>query len=82
MRISAILAALAALSCLACPLAAQDRMPRIPADQLSNAQKRAMETFKTNRGYELGGPFVPLLRSPEVMLRAEPMGEYLRFQHP
>jgi|ERR1044071_5378699 4-carboxymuconolactone decarboxylase len=79
MRMSATAAALAALICFASPLAAQDRMPRIPADQLTDAQKQAMENFKKSRGYELGGPFIPLLRSPEVMLRAEPMGEYLRF---
>ena len=65
---------------LASPLAAQDRMPPIPADQLSDAQRQAAQTFAEGRGYALRGPFVPLLRSPEVMLRAKAMGDYLRFK--
>jgi 4-carboxymuconolactone decarboxylase len=64
----------------ASPLAAQDRMPPIPADKLSDAQKKAAEVFAEGRGYALRGPFVPLLRSPEVMLRAKAMGDYLRFK--
>jgi 4-carboxymuconolactone decarboxylase len=60
--------------------AAQDRMPPIPADKLSDAQKKAAEAFAQGRGYAIRGPFVPLIRSPEVMLRAKAMGDYLRFQ--
>jgi 4-carboxymuconolactone decarboxylase len=59
---------------------AQDRMPSIPADKLSDAQKKAAETFAEGRGYAVRGPFVPLIRSPEVMLRAKAMGDYLRFK--
>jgi 4-carboxymuconolactone decarboxylase len=57
-----------------------DRMPAIPADQLTDAQKAAIETFEEGRGYAIRGPWVPLLRSPEVMLRAKAMGDYLRFK--
>src|SRR5215471_11347942 len=64
----------------AAPLAAQDRMPPIPAEKLSEAQKKAAEAFAEGRGYAVRGPFVPLLRSPEVMLRAKAMGDYLRFK--
>jgi 4-carboxymuconolactone decarboxylase len=82
---------LVALCCiLAAPLAAQksnaqssnaqDRMPPIPADKLTEAQKKAAEAFAEGRGYEVRGPFVPLIRSPEVMLRAKAMGDYLRFK--
>ena len=76
------LALLAATTCcvLATPLAAQDRMPPIPADKLTEAQKKAAEAFAEGRGYAVRGPFVPLLRSPEVMLRAKAMGDYLRFK--
>jgi 4-carboxymuconolactone decarboxylase len=74
------LAALAAVCLFAGPLAAQDRMPPIPSSQLSDAQKRAAEAFAEGRGYQVRGPFVPLLRSPEVMLRAKAMGDYLRFK--
>ena len=59
---------------------AQDRMPPIPQDRLTDAQKRAIEEFKAARGVDISGPFVPLLRSPEVMNRARAMGDYLRFR--
>src|SRR6476659_2692522 len=74
------------LACaLASPLAAQtaaskDRMPPIPADKLTDAQKKAAEAFAEGRGYQIRGPFVPLIRSPEVMLRAKAMGDHLRFK--
>jgi 4-carboxymuconolactone decarboxylase len=59
---------------------AQDRMPPIPADKMTAAQKQAVADFKTARGADLSGPFVPLLRSPEVMSRARAMGDYLRYK--
>jgi 4-carboxymuconolactone decarboxylase len=79
-KLRSILVACAAASVLASPLWAQDRMPPIPADKLSDAQRKAAEVFAEGRGYALRGPFVPLLRSPEVMLRAKAMGDYLRFK--
>jgi 4-carboxymuconolactone decarboxylase len=60
---------------------AQDRMPEIPADKMSDAQKKAAQEFAAGRGTPVFGPFVPLLRSPEVMLRAKAMGDYLRFKN-
>ena len=59
---------------------AQDRMPPIPAGRLTEAQKKAIEEFKAARAVDISGPFVPLLRSPEVMNRARAMGDYLRFR--
>ena len=59
---------------------AQDRMPPIPAEQLTDAQKKAIDEFKAARSADISGPFVPLLRSPEVMTRARAMGDYLRFR--
>ncbi len=59
---------------------AQDRMPEIPADKMTETQKKAAEEFAAGRGMKVFGPFVPLLRSPEVMLRAKAMGDYLRFK--
>ena len=58
----------------------QDRMPPIPADKLTAAQKTAIEEFKAARSVDISGPFVPLLRSPEVMNRARAMGDYLRYK--
>lgn len=75
----AVVASLAAF-CLAAPARAQDRMPPIPADRLTDAQKKAAEAFAEGRGYAIRGPFVPLIRSPEVMLRAKAMGDHLRFK--
>lgn len=59
---------------------AQDRMPPIPADRLTDAQKQAVAEFKAARSVDISGPFVPLLRSPEVMSRARAMGDYLRYK--
>jgi len=58
----------------------QDRMPPIPADRLTDAQKQAIAEFKAARSVDISGPFVPLLRSPEVMSRARAMGDYLRYK--
>lgn len=59
---------------------AQDRMPPIPADKMTDAQTRAVAEFKAARSVDISGPFVPLLRSPEVMSRARAMGDYLRYK--
>jgi 4-carboxymuconolactone decarboxylase len=55
-------------------------MPPIASDQLTDAQKKAADEFGQGRGYAVRGPFIPLIRSPEVMLRAKAMGDYLRFK--
>jgi 4-carboxymuconolactone decarboxylase len=78
---AAVFAALLA-GCLAgAPAAAQDRMPPIPPERLTDAQKRAAEAFAEGRGYQIRGPFVPLIRSPELMLRAKALSDYLRFKN-
>lgn len=58
---------------------AQDRMPPIPADKMTDAQKKAVAEFTAVRG-ALTGPFVVLLRSPEVVNRARALSDYLRFK--
>jgi 4-carboxymuconolactone decarboxylase len=63
----------------ASPARAQDRMPPIAPDRLTDAQKQAMAEFRAARKTDISGPFVPLLRSPQVMNRARAMGDYLRF---
>ncbi len=57
-----------------------DRMPEIPIDKMTPEQKKAADEFAAGRGTPVFGPFVPLLRSPEVMLRAKAMGDYLRYK--
>jgi 4-carboxymuconolactone decarboxylase len=59
---------------------AQDRMPAMPLENMTDLQKKyAEEIIKGPRG-ALYGPFVPLIRSPELMDRAQRVGEYLRYK--
>ena len=58
---------------------AQDRMPPIPADKLTTAQKQAVEEYKKARGSEASGPWAVLTRSPELMSRTRVLSDYLRF---
>ncbi|MEO8052481.1 MAG: carboxymuconolactone decarboxylase family protein [Acidobacteriota bacterium] len=62
---------------------AQDRMPLIPADKLTPDQKKAVDLLAATPRGAAGptGPFVPLLRSPELMNRLQAVGEYLRFHN-
>src|ERR1700736_6038970 len=74
-----------ALLCLAVvlcvPAFAQNRLPEIPADKLTEAQKKALDQFISKRGGPLvRGPFLALLRSPDVMTPAEVLGQYLQFK--
>jgi 4-carboxymuconolactone decarboxylase len=63
--------------------AAQERMAPIPADKMTEAQKKAAaELVAGRRGTDgVFGPFVPLLRSPELMNRAQKLGEYVRYDN-
>ena len=57
-----------------------DRLPPLPPAQWNEAQRRyAQEIIEGPRG-ALISPFVPLLRSPELMAHAQRMGEYLRYR--
>ena len=56
-----------------------DRLPEIPVENLSEAQVAAADAFRAERGVPVFGPFVPLLRSPDLMLCASRMGLYLRY---
>ena len=49
----------AVLLCYAAPAFAQDRLPPIPADKLTDAQKKAAAEFLVERKQEVFGPFVP-----------------------
>lgn len=67
-------------------IAADDRMPPIPADKLTDAQKKSIELL--SEGAPAGGaprnigagPWVPLMRSPELLNRLQRMGSYLRYE--
>jgi 4-carboxymuconolactone decarboxylase len=61
------------------PAHAQDRMGPIPKDQLTEQQAKALAEFTAARGQPTG-PWIVLLRSPEVMSRARGLSDYLRYQ--
>lgn len=58
------------------------RMNPIPAEKMSEAQKQAAVEFGKVRGSDRGvfGPYVALLRSPEVLVHTVRLGNYLQFQ--
>jgi len=58
-----------------------DRLPPIPADKLTQSQKQAAAEFFADRKGDVFGPFVPLSRSPELMLAASRMGLLLRYRN-
>jgi 4-carboxymuconolactone decarboxylase len=57
-----------------------ERMPPIPRQQWTEAQASAAAEFSRMRRQEVFGPFALMLRSPEVMLRAAAMGDYMRYR--
>jgi len=60
---------------------ASDRLGRIPDDRLTAEQRAAIETYTTTRKeHDISGPWVPLLRSPEILVRTQALGEYLRYK--
>lgn len=61
--------------------AAQDRMPPIPRKQMTETQKRVVDELVAGPRGSLTGPFVPLLRSPELMSRLQMAGAYLRYHN-
>jgi 4-carboxymuconolactone decarboxylase len=61
--------------------AAQDRLPPIPADKMTDAQKKAAASIVSGPRGRVNGPFIPLMRSPELMDRLQKVGEYIRFNN-
>jgi 4-carboxymuconolactone decarboxylase len=57
-----------------------DRLGPIPPELLTDAQRAAAQAIIDGPRGALYGPFVPLLRSPELMACAQHMGEYLRYR--
>jgi 4-carboxymuconolactone decarboxylase len=57
-----------------------DRLRPLPPDQWTDAQRLAAHEIVNGPRGALYGPFVPLLRSPELMGHAQRMGEYLRYR--
>lgn len=47
---------------------------------MTPAQQQAIDEFRRLRGTEPFGPFVALLKSPELLTRVSALGEYLRYR--
>ena len=56
-----------------------DRMPPLPRERMTEAQRAAADELIAGPRKGVKGPFVPLLRSPHLMARLQKVGEYLRF---
>ena len=61
--------------------AALDRMPPIADADMTAMQKAVMDEIAAGPRGRIGGPFIPLMRSPELMNRVQKVGEYLRFHN-
>lgn len=57
-----------------------DRLPPLPDDALTPEQRAAAAAVVAGPRGGLYGPFVPLLRSPELMAHVQRLGEYLRYR--
>ena len=58
----------------------RDRLGPIPDIDMTEAQRRAAAAIVAGPRGAVYGPFIPLLRSPELMESAQRMGEYLRYR--
>ena len=56
-----------------------ERMPPLEAAKMSDAQRAAAAELAAGPRGGVKGPFIALLRSPELMQRLQKVGEYLRF---
>ena len=78
MRASSVAFILTLGSCVS--LGAQDRMPPIPADKMTGAQKAAAAEFRAARNADPNGPFGVLLRVPDLMTLGFKWREHVQFR--
>lgn len=67
--------ALTAQNCMPGP----ERMPALKMEEMDDAQKAAAQELINGPRGAVFGPFIPLMRSPELMNRLQKVGEYLRY---
>ena len=56
-----------------------ERMPEIPLDKMSAAQRSVADAIMSGPRQRMSGPFNAWLRSPELADRLQKVGEYVRF---
>lgn len=57
-----------------------DRLPPIPAERWTDGQRKEAEAMIAGPRGAVLAPFIPLMRSPELMGHVQRIGEYLRFR--
>ena len=58
-----------------------DRLPPLAREQMNPAQRAAADELIAGPRKGVKGPFIALLRSPELLARLQKVGEYLRFDN-
>src|SRR5688572_6981950 len=61
---------------------APERMPEIPAADMTDAQKKAAAEIAQGPRGSVRGPFVSMMRSPGFMAPCQKLGAYVRFECP
>jgi len=56
-----------------------DRMPPLAMEKMDAAQKTAAEALIAGPRKAVKGPFIPLMRSPQLLDRLQRVGEYIRY---
>ena len=59
---------------------ARERLPMPSASSMNDTQRAAAQALIDGPRKGVYGPFLPLLRSPQLLERVAKMGEYLRFE--
>ena len=57
------------------------RLPPMDMQSMNDAQRRAAESLIAGPRKAVAGPFIALIRSPELLDRMQRVGEYLRFNN-
>lgn len=57
-----------------------ERMAPLAREKMTDAQRKAADELTAGPRGGVKGPFIPLLRSPQLMDRLQKVGEYLRFK--
>lgn len=57
----------------------EERLPLPSLDAMNDLQRAAADELIAGPRKGVKGPFIPLLRSPDLMSRLQKVGEYLRF---
>ena len=62
------------------PVEGDDRLPPLHPDRYTAEQRAAADRLIATPRGEVRGPFVPLLRSPELLDRTQALGEFIRYR--